>query len=129
MYTLGQAARATGKSKTTISKAVNSGRLSYIEKTKAGYKIDPAELFRVFPKPSPKSEPEITKSEAAEKVIAELRARLDDKTAENLRLQQDVFDWKEQAKTAQRLLEDQRGRNSPLEGLWGLFGGKGTQSR
>lgn len=48
--TLGQAAKATGKSKSTIFKALESGKLSSIEKTTAGYKIDPSELFRVFPK-------------------------------------------------------------------------------
>jgi len=52
-FTAGRAAKEAGVSKTTISKALHSGRLSYIEKTTAGYRIDPAELFRVFPKPSP----------------------------------------------------------------------------
>ena len=47
---LGQAAKETGKSKSVISKALESGKLSYLEKTNAGYKIDPAELFRVFPR-------------------------------------------------------------------------------
>lgn len=46
--TLGQAAKETGVSKATIFKAIKSGKLSYVEKTQAGYKIDPAELFRVF---------------------------------------------------------------------------------
>lgn len=47
--TLGEAARAAGVSKATISKALANGRVSYVEKTTAGYQIDPAELFRVFP--------------------------------------------------------------------------------
>ena len=46
--TLGQAAKETGVSKATIFKALKSGKLSFVEKTQAGYKIDPAELFRVF---------------------------------------------------------------------------------
>lgn len=50
MYlTLGQAAKKTGKSKSTISKALSSGRISAHAKTSSGYQIDPAELFRVFP--------------------------------------------------------------------------------
>lgn len=58
MYlTLGQAAREAGVAKSTISKALSSGKLSYAEKSTAGYKIDPAELFRVFPKVS-KPEPD-----------------------------------------------------------------------
>jgi hypothetical protein len=48
-WTLGQAAKETGKSKSLIHKALKDGRLSYIEKTQNGYKIDPAEAFRVFP--------------------------------------------------------------------------------
>jgi hypothetical protein len=58
MYlSLGQAAKEAGVAKSTISKALSSGKLSYAEKGTAGYKIDPAELFRVFPRTS-KSEPE-----------------------------------------------------------------------
>lgn len=49
MLTLGQAAKSVGVSKSTISKALKSGKLSYVEKTTAGYQIDPAELQRVFP--------------------------------------------------------------------------------
>jgi hypothetical protein len=53
MYlTLGQAAKEAGVAKSTISKALASGKLSYREKNTDGYKIDPAELFRVFPKTS-----------------------------------------------------------------------------
>src|ERR1700730_13200536 len=51
MYlTLGKAAREAGVAKSTISKALASGKLSYCEKNSEGYKIDPAELFRVYPK-------------------------------------------------------------------------------
>ena len=46
--TLGQASKETGVQKSTLSKAIKSGKLSYVEKTSAGYKIDPAELFRVY---------------------------------------------------------------------------------
>ena len=49
-FSLSQAAEETGKSKSVISKALNSGRLSHNGKSESGYKIDPSELFRVFPK-------------------------------------------------------------------------------
>src|ERR1700745_2289561 len=53
MYlTLGQAAKEAGVAKSTISKALSSGKLSYREKNSDGYKIDPAELFRVYPNPA-----------------------------------------------------------------------------
>ena len=48
-YTLGQAAKATGKSKTTIQRAIRSGKIS-AEKTVDGvWHIEPAELHRVYP--------------------------------------------------------------------------------
>jgi hypothetical protein len=47
--TLGQAAKATNKGKGTISKAIASGKLSVASKEGNQYKIDPSELFRVFP--------------------------------------------------------------------------------
>jgi hypothetical protein len=47
-FTLGEAAKATGKSKATISNAIKTGRLSVYERTASGYRIAAAELFRVF---------------------------------------------------------------------------------
>lgn len=47
--TLGQAAKATGRSKSTIFKAIKNGTLSFVEKTTAGYKLNPEEVFMVFP--------------------------------------------------------------------------------
>jgi hypothetical protein len=40
-FTLNEAAKETGRSKVTISKAFNNGKLSYISKTKSGYQIEP----------------------------------------------------------------------------------------
>lgn len=54
-YTIGEAAKATGKSKATISKSIKNGNLSA---TRLGstptspFAIEASELFRVFPKPS-----------------------------------------------------------------------------
>jgi hypothetical protein len=48
-YTLGEAAKATGNSKTTIHRAIKSGRVSATRKDDGSYDIDPAELHRVFP--------------------------------------------------------------------------------
>ena len=49
MLTLGQAAKETGLSKTAISRAVKSGRLSATKNEQGEYQIDPSELFRVYP--------------------------------------------------------------------------------
>jgi ribosomal protein S15P/S13E len=56
MYlTLNQAAKETGKSKGTISRYIKSGKLSFVEKTERGYKLDPSEVFRVFQKVKPQT--------------------------------------------------------------------------
>ena len=54
-FSLGQAAKETGKSKSVISNALKSGRLSGRHNDKGEWEIDPAELFRVF---SPQNGPE-----------------------------------------------------------------------
>ncbi len=51
---LGQAAKETGKSKSVISNALHSGRLSGKRNDKGGWEIDPSELFRVFTKQNAK---------------------------------------------------------------------------
>jgi hypothetical protein len=48
-YTLGQAAKATGKTKTTIQVAIKTGRMSASKDDLGRYQIDPAELHRVYP--------------------------------------------------------------------------------
>jgi excisionase family DNA binding protein len=47
-YTVGTAAKATGKSKPTITRAINKGQISAIRQEDGSYRIDPAELHRVF---------------------------------------------------------------------------------
>lgn len=47
-YTLGQAAKATGKAKSTILRAIKNGTISASKGVKGSYQIDPAELHRVF---------------------------------------------------------------------------------
>lgn len=90
--TLGEAAKAAGVSKATISKALAKGRLSYVSKDTAGYQIDPAELFRVFPPkhtetvsaerletPSETADLRVLRAEleAARELVAELKADRD----------------------------------------------------
>jgi hypothetical protein len=49
MYSLAQAAKAAGKSKPTIARAIKAGKLSATRAADGSYGIDPAELARVFP--------------------------------------------------------------------------------
>jgi len=48
-YTLGEAAKATGISKASISRAVSSGRISASKKDDGSFSIEPVELHRVYP--------------------------------------------------------------------------------
>jgi hypothetical protein len=48
-YTLGEAAKATGISKASISRAINSGRISAVKNESGSFSIEPVELHRVYP--------------------------------------------------------------------------------
>lgn len=120
---LGQAAEACGRAKSTISKALSSGELSYVEKTKKGYKIDPAELFRVFPNKR-SEETAVEQSETLKETVenSALQASLEvmeqrladaEKTIEDLRTRLDAEREERRELTAERrqltaLITDQR---------------------
>jgi hypothetical protein len=121
VYTLGEAAKATSKSKATISKAIKSGRISAHKDETGTFHIDPSELHRVYP-PTVSSEHKETPANTPQKTdingtIRELQARLEaaherlsDKEAVITDLREDRDRWRQQA-TA--LLADQR----PTKGL------------
>ena len=107
MYlTLGQAAKATGKSKATISKYIRNKKLGFVSKNSSGYQIDPAELFRVFPKNERKTvNPEQSQTSKETPVNTEINIRLELalKEIETLKadkedLKKERDDWKDQAK-------------------------------
>lgn len=52
---LSQAAKMTGRSKSTIGRALKAGRLSGIQNDDGTFSIDPSELFRVFPRGGPET--------------------------------------------------------------------------
>jgi excisionase family DNA binding protein len=108
VYTLGEAAKATGKSKPTIQRAIKSGTISAIKKDDGSYSIEPSELHRVFP-PLPhasndsgtmkqsETQPETgmlqrenellrERLEDKDHTIADLRRRLDAETEERRKL-------------------------------------------
>jgi hypothetical protein len=98
MFTLGQAAKAAGKSKTTISKAVANGRLSATRDDKGQYQIQPAELFRVYPATGPvdsKGERDKTPSEQAVDTPV-LQAEIDGLKAQLELMKEGMEDLKDQ---------------------------------
>jgi septal ring factor EnvC (AmiA/AmiB activator) len=52
-YTLGTAAKATGKSRATIQRAIKNGKISAKKNEFGQYEIDPAEILRVYPAKQP----------------------------------------------------------------------------
>lgn len=115
-YTLGEAAKATGMSKATISKAIKNGRISASKDETGTFKIDPSELHRVYP-PTVSSEQKETPTRTSanadiDGTIRELQTRLEaaqerlsDKDTVISDLREDRDRWRQQA-TA--LLEDKR---------------------
>lgn len=120
-YSASQAAKATGKSIPTITRAINNGKISAEKTPEGGYLIDPAELHRVFPplRVTANDSPTILGSESplsenalqveirllrerlegmsAEKnaVIEDLRRRLDTESEERRRLTMILTDQSE----------------------------------
>src|SRR3954465_6202166 len=68
-FSLRQAAQEAGTSKSTILRAIQSGRLSATRTDDGGYSIDPAELFRVYPPKSVAADHEADRS-AGQNAIA-----------------------------------------------------------
>lgn len=126
--TLGQASKETGVSKATLSRALKSGKLSGEKQEDGSFKIDPAELFRVFPRNS--SGNPILKQSVTPDATHETDLKLVQLEAENKALKrenellqkqiddlrQDRDDWKKQAAVVQ-LVADMREK----KGFWGRF--------
>jgi hypothetical protein len=151
-YTLGEAAKATGKSKTSIRRALDSGRISGTKNDLGEWIIDPAELHRVFPmveRGNSDAEQEAARSvtpsgtpvtpafkaelEAAERIIAmltderdDLRRRLDVEGEERRRLTALLTDQRQGSNRAEPSPETpgkpQEGR---LARAWSILRGKG----
>ena len=111
-YTLGQAAKATGMTKTTIAEAIKKGRISAVKDESGRYQIDPSELHRVYKPVSTQDGKEDTQTEqyktheltakimvleAQIKAIGEIKERIE---AECDDLRNDRDKWREQASLA-----------------------------
>jgi excisionase family DNA binding protein len=112
MLTLGQAAKETGLSKPSISKAIKNGRLSAVKTDNGEYQIDPAELFRVYPvssKPKVETLQEETPSlldglkiklDAMQELLRQVSGERDDLRR---RLDEEAVDRRENAEEVRRL--------------------------
>ena len=100
-YTLGEASKAVGKSKATLSKAIKSGKISAKKNEDGSFSIEAVELHRVYPPVSetPKSEQNETpvNTETSSENI-ELRVKLDAALQRIQDLEKDKEEWREQAR-------------------------------
>lgn len=74
--TLSQAAKASGRSKSTLSRAIKTGRLSATRLNDGNFSIDPAELFREYPATPHSPYDEHYTERDATPVPAELQSRI-----------------------------------------------------
>ena len=65
-YTIGTAAKATGRAKSTVSRDIRSGTLSAEKNPDGSYSIDASELMRVYPDAFDPNRPENTNSNDAQ---------------------------------------------------------------
>ena len=129
--TLGEAAKETGLAKSAISRAIKSGRLSAVKQENGSFAIDPAELFRVYPRnscPEQKTERLATHddTEAQRREVALLRELLEEVRGERDNIRADRDRWQQQAERITLLLTHQQ-QQPPAEtarpGFWRrLFG-------
>lgn len=125
VYTLGQAAKATGKSKSAVLKSIKNGRVSARKSENGDWEIDPSELHRVYPPVSENGLPEQqgTRQETPSELI-ELRVKIEAFREQNSILMDERDDLRrrlDQSEEERRrtqtqltaLLTDQRQQNTP----------------
>jgi len=130
---LNEAAKASGKGKATLHRAIKDGRLSAKRLDNGEYVIEPAELFRAFPVEqhgTPSGTPNGTvrntdgtaqliaalerERESMAETIRDLRQRLDDEVAERKRMTLMLSHIQE--------TQTERGNNRLLDKLFGKRG-------
>jgi hypothetical protein len=117
MLSLSEAATAAGIAKSTIWRAIKTGRISAIRTVTGTYKVDPAELFRVFPAMPTNGEMKQAAMAVETGAMAALDAQISalkevssllKEQLEDVRQDRDA--WRTQAESNQRLLTDARPR-------------------
>jgi hypothetical protein len=122
-YTLGEAAKATGKSKSTLSKAIKNGKISALKGENGAFHIDPSELHRVYPPVSKntsdtvaertdRNTEETLRVKELEVLLRAAEDRIRDKEELVSELRDERDRWRQQANA---LLEDNRRASALLE--------------
>jgi len=130
-----EAAKLTGKQRQTIHKAIREGRISASRSESGEWRIDPAELFRVYPplstvdvNPIGKVDDGLQRVDSGlQREIELLRERLREKDGMIDDLRQDRDHWRQQATallTDQRATAPQKAAEGRLARAWGILRGK-----
>jgi len=115
-YTLGEAAIATGKSKSTLSKAIKAGKITAFKNDNGAFEIEPSELHRLYPpaplaieentsesidseqNATPESTPKNTSNiEVLEAKLQMANERIEELKADKEKLEVDKEQWRQQA--------------------------------
>jgi hypothetical protein len=126
---MSQAAQLTGKTRATIHKAIQGGRLSAFQDDKKNWRINPAELERVYPLvrtgegvdvsgDRQESSADTGKLQALETEIAMLRDMLARADRERDDWKAEADRWHQEAESQTRLLTDQRQQPEPRKTWW-----------
>ena len=128
-YSAGQAAKATGKSIPTITRAIKSGKISASPKSGGGYEIDPAELHRVFPAVTPVSDvtvPELGRETPIIPNVLQDKVKMLEEALADARDDRDH--WRQQAERLAMALPapvaTASGQGKPARGFWARLMGK-----
>lgn len=140
MLTLAEAAKETGLTKPAIFKSIQKGRVSATKDDKGQWRIDPAELFRVYPPAAKKAITETqtgnlelllklkeveTKLEVTEKRLLDKESEIENFRAQAGDLRTERERWRTQAEQITRLLTDQREKEQAKKPrFWAWLSGK-----
>jgi hypothetical protein len=113
-YTLGQASKATGISKPTLSRAIKSGRISAKRQEDGSFLIDPSELHRVYPpvNANRNDNGEMKQSETLgnpESLRAQLEILKEERDRERQQLQATIDDLRGERDRLLKVIDEQAG--------------------
>lgn len=106
MLTLTEAAEQTGKSKSTLTRAIRTGKLSARRNEHGDYRVEPSELFRVFDPLTSHDEPQTSPTVEQNVMVADLLDMVKSKDSEIAEIRDELDDTKD------RLLEHQKAARS-----------------
>lgn len=138
-HSLNEASKLCNRAKSTLSKAIKTGRMSANKNDKGQFEIDPVELNRVFPyavdnqSPEPRSNRYIEQENTIENSVLKVKLEAKDELLERLKseindLKSQRDEWRDQAKElttqnkSQTLLIENLSPKPEIKPRGGLFG-------